>query len=115
MIILAVAVVVTKPGHTQTTGDGPHAIWQEVLAHPDDLDLGYRYAQVLILAGEFDEAAAELERLLIIDPAQPRLRTELGFIYFRLGLYYLAVQQSSADCAGSRTDSCAAGACAELS
>lgn len=62
----------------------------EVLAHPADLDLGYRYAQALLDEGDYAGAAAALERLLMIEPAQPRLRLELGVLYFRLGSYDVA-------------------------
>lgn len=89
ILILAIFVRLAQPASAQSSGD-LQQLWGAVLAHPGDLDLGYRYAQALIGAGRYDDAAAEFERMLIIEPDQPRLRMEVGVLYLRLGNYVLA-------------------------
>lgn len=88
-LILATLVWLAQPASAQSPGD-LQQLWRSVFAHPGDLDLGYRYAQALIGAGRYDDAAAEFERMLIIEPDQPRLRMEVGVLYLRLGNYVLA-------------------------
>jgi tetratricopeptide (TPR) repeat protein len=76
------------------------AAFKQVLAHPADVDLTYKYAQLLIQAGSYEPAAGALERILVVDSNQPVVRLELGVLYYRLGAYALAqayLQQAAAD------------------
>jgi tetratricopeptide (TPR) repeat protein len=66
------------------------AAFKQVLAHPADVDIAYKYAALLIKAGSYEPAAGVLERILVVDSKQPVIRLELGVIYFRLGSYALA-------------------------
>ncbi|MDC1171669.1 tetratricopeptide repeat protein, partial [Alphaproteobacteria bacterium] len=43
-----------------------------------------------IKAGDFEGAISSLERMLILDPNLPRIRYELGVLYFKLGSYDVA-------------------------
>lgn len=76
--------------HTAPAQEPSRTLLESVLANPADLERGYRYALALIDEGRYQAAASELERLLIIEPDQPRLRLELGVLYFRLGQYELS-------------------------
>ena len=40
--------------------------------------------------GNFEAAISALERMLLINPNLPRVRLELGVLYFRLGSYQVA-------------------------
>ena len=64
--------------------------FRRTLAAPQDLDASYAYAQLLVRAGNYEGAAAALERMLLIDGTQYQLLLELGVLYFRLGSYELA-------------------------
>jgi hypothetical protein len=59
-------------------------------ADPADLDLAFRYAQVAILLEDYEGAIGALERMLVLDPNLPRVRLELGSLYFRLEAYEVA-------------------------
>ncbi len=85
----ALLLLPAPPAAAQMSRD-PEDLAQAVYSNPSDLDLGYEYAHALLDAGQYQQAAAELERMLIIEPDQPRLRLELGVLYFRLGSYNLA-------------------------
>src|SRR5258708_9651 len=62
----------------------------KVLATPQDLQVNYDYARLLVRAGNYEGAAAALERSLLIDGTQYQLLLELGVLYFRLGSYELS-------------------------
>lgn len=70
-------------------------LFSEMFAAPDDLDLMFRYALLSIRLKDYEAAITTLERILIYDPAQPRVRTELAASYFRIGSYPVARQYFS--------------------
>ena len=59
-------------------------------ADPADLDLAFRFAERAIAAGDYEAAIGALERMLLLDPDLPRVRLELGALYFRLDAYEVA-------------------------
>ncbi|MBM3509309.1 MAG: tetratricopeptide repeat protein [Alphaproteobacteria bacterium] len=64
--------------------------FRAVFADPGNLDKSFAFAEVAIQVGNFEAAISALERMLIINPNLPRVRLELGVLYFRLGSYDLA-------------------------
>ena len=66
------------------------ALFQQMLARPQDLDTMFEFAQVAGRLGNFESAISTLERMLILNPNLPRVRLELGVLYFRLGSYEIA-------------------------
>lgn len=58
--------------------------YDDVLAHPDDIDLDYAYAQTQIRQGDLHGAAATLERIILIDPDLPRVRLLYAVVLYRL-------------------------------
>ncbi len=59
--------------------------FQQLLRDPGNVELTYRYAQLQVQAGNFEAAAGALERLLLLQPNDPRLKVELGVLYLRMG------------------------------
>lgn len=76
----------------QITKDDPayRAAFAESLAKPGDPAVLVRYAELAVRAGNLEGAISALERLLLIDADQPRIRLELGVLYYRLGSYQAA-------------------------
>ena len=66
------------------------ALFEQMLARPDDLDAAFEYAALSVQAGDLEAAIATLERMLIFAPGLPRLQLELGVLYFRLAAYETA-------------------------
>lgn len=64
--------------------------FKAMLADPLDLDRAFAYAQAAIQVGDLEGAISALERMLFINPELPRVRLELGVLYFRLGSYVAA-------------------------
>ena len=66
------------------------AAFQETLTKPADLDVLFRFASLATQTGDLEGAISALERMLLINPDLPRVRLELGVLYYRLGSYEVA-------------------------
>src|SRR5476649_1610093 len=66
------------------------AAFQEMLAKPANLDVLFKFASLASQTGDLEGAVSALERMLLINPELPRVRLELGVLYFRLGSYEVA-------------------------
>src|SRR3954462_7999590 len=65
-------------------------LFRRTLEAPTDLDAAFRYAEVAARLGDYEAAITALERMLFFNPDLPRVRLELGVLYFRLGSLALA-------------------------
>src|SRR6202171_5709579 len=66
------------------------AAFQETLNKPADLDVLFRFAGLATQTGALEGAISALDRMLLINPDLPRVRLELGVLYYRLGSYEVA-------------------------
>lgn len=66
------------------------AAFQDTLRNPTDPPTLVRYADLAVQVGDIEGAISALERLLLIDGDQPRVKLELGVLYYRLGSYETA-------------------------
>lgn len=64
--------------------------FQETLRQPANLDVLFRFANVATEHGDLEGAISALERMLLINPNLPRVRLELGVLYYRLASYEVA-------------------------
>ena len=64
-----------------------NAAFQEMLKDPGNLEVVMAYAQAATKAGDYEGAVAAYEGMLIIDSNLPRVRLELGILYYRLKSY----------------------------
>ncbi len=65
-------------------GPGEVVTYEDILQHPDDIDLNYRYAQSQVAAGELRGAASTLERILLLSPDLARVRLLYAVVLYRL-------------------------------
>ena len=65
-------------------------LFKRILLRPNDLDANFQYAEVETTLGDFEAAIGALERMLFYNPKLPRVKLELGVLYFRLGSYAMA-------------------------
>ncbi len=63
------------------------AAYQQLLANPSDIALTLKYAKLCAAAGDYEAAIPPLERLLISKPDSPKLRLEIGILYYLLGSF----------------------------
>lgn len=66
------------------------AAFDAMLADPGNLDKTFRFAQLAIRINDLEGAVGALERMLVINPNLPRIRLELGVLYYRLGSFEAA-------------------------
>ncbi|HEY6979627.1 tetratricopeptide repeat protein [Reyranella sp.] len=66
------------------------AAFQQTMEHPADLDVLFKFATIASQTGDLEGAISALERMLLINPNLPRVRLELGVLYYRLGSYEVA-------------------------
>lgn len=66
------------------------AAFQDSLRNPADPATVLRYAEAAVKVNDFEGAISALERLLLINGDQPRVKLELGTLYYRLGSYEAA-------------------------
>jgi Tetratricopeptide repeat len=91
------AIVAIGPASAQSAipGDTSNAalklqereLFKRMLVRPNDLDVTFKYSEVAIRLGDLEAAIGALERILFYNPNLPRVRAELGVLYFRLGSY----------------------------
>jgi tetratricopeptide (TPR) repeat protein len=73
-----------REAETRRLLEGRDVSYDEVLRRPDDLDLNLLYARTLIRRGDLLGALATLERLLLVNPQQPRVRLLYAVVLYRL-------------------------------
>ena len=66
------------------------ALFERMMDDPADLDTTFAYARLATEAGDYEAAITAYERLLIINPDLPRVRYELGVLYYQLKSFDLA-------------------------
>jgi tetratricopeptide (TPR) repeat protein len=64
-----------------------NAAFQEMLKDPGNLEVVMAYAQTATKAGDLEGAVAAYEGMLLIESDLPRVRLELGLLYYRLKSY----------------------------
>lgn len=64
--------------------------FQETMRRPADLDALFRFASLATQIGDLEGAVSALERMLLVNQNLPRVRLELGVLYYRLGSYEVA-------------------------
>ena len=65
--------------------------FQKLFKDPTNLSLLFEYANLSIVVGDLEGAIGVVEQMLIYDSELPRIRLELGVLYFRLGAFALAI------------------------
>ncbi len=64
--------------------------FQRMLANPADLDTTFEYAELAVALGNYEAAVSALERMLLFNPDLPRVRLELGVLYYRMNSFTTA-------------------------
>lgn len=70
--------------------DRLHSLYNELMANPGDTEKTIAYAELATELGDYEAAIPPLERLLITHPNTPKIKLELGILYYLLGSYDMA-------------------------
>lgn len=78
-------------------------LFKRMLVKPNDLDAAFRYSQIETKLGDYEAAISALERMLFYNPNLPRVKLELGVLYYRLRSYEMARSYFASAVAGKDT------------
>jgi hypothetical protein len=92
MCFASTASAQTPPAGTAIPADDPELdrLFERMLREPANLDIMFQYAQRAVEIGNYDAAIGTLSRMLLFNPDLPRVRLELGALYFQMGSYEAA-------------------------
>jgi len=65
-------------------------LFKRMLVKPNDLDATFKYAEIETKLGDYEAAIGALERMLFYNADLPRVKLELGLLYFKLRSYETA-------------------------
>ena len=80
---------ITDPAELEATQQERQRVFDSIIEDPTNLDNLFNYANLSILVGDLEAAIGIFEQMLIYKPDLPRIKLELGVLYFRLGAYAL--------------------------
>lgn len=66
------------------------ALFQQMYKTPSNLDVSFKFAEQAVARGDYEAAIGALERMLFFNPNLPRVKLELGVLYFKLGSFEMA-------------------------
>ena len=66
------------------------ALFKRMFDDPTNVEATFRFAEMAIKLGDYEAAIGALERILFFNPNLPRVRLQLGVLYFKLGSYPMA-------------------------
>lgn len=66
------------------------SLFKQMYANPGNLEVSFKFAEQAASHGDYEAAIGALERMLFFNPNLPRVKLELGVLYFKLGSYDLA-------------------------
>ena len=78
---------ITDPAELEATQQERQRVFDSIIEDPTNLDNLFNYANLSILVGDLEAAIGIFEQMLIYKPDLPRIKLELGVLYFRLGAY----------------------------
>ena len=85
-----VAPTISDPQALEVLEKKKEQTFQKLFKDPTNLSLLFEYANLSIVVGDLEGAIGVFEQMLIYDSELPRIRLELGVLYFRLGAFALA-------------------------
>jgi hypothetical protein len=88
--LASVQPALAQPSTATSLKTEQQALFDRTLKEPMNLDVAFRYAEVSTKLNDFEAAIGALERMLFFNPNLPRVKLELGVLYFRLGSYEMA-------------------------
>lgn len=66
------------------------SLFQQMYKNPANLDVSFKFAEQAVKRADYEAAIGALERMLFFNPNLPRVKLELGVLYFKLGSFELA-------------------------
>ena len=64
--------------------------FNKMLEDPSNIDVTMEYANIAIQMEDYESAIPALERILLFNPELPRIKQELGVLYYKLNSFEMA-------------------------
>lgn len=90
LLIDAPAMAQSQPTPAAVVQGDYDALFAQMYRNPSDLDVSFRFAHEAVQRGDYEAAIGALERMLFFNPNLPRVKLELGVLYFKLGSFEIA-------------------------
>ena len=78
---------ISDPEELRATQIERQKVFDSIIDDPTNLENLFNYANLSILVGDLEAAIGVFEQMLIYKPDLPRIKLELGVLYFRLGAF----------------------------
>ena len=78
---------ISDPEELRATQIERQRVFDSIIEDPTNLENLFNYANLSILVGDLEAAIGVFEQMLIYKPDLPRIKLELGVLYFRLGAF----------------------------
>ena len=78
---------ISDPEELRETQIERQKVFDSIIEDPTNLENLFNYANLSIIVGDLEAAIGIFEQMLIYKPDLPRIKLELGVLYFRLGAY----------------------------
>lgn len=78
------------PTATAVVQESYDALFKQMFQNPSNLEISFKFAEMAAARGDYEAAIGALERMLFFNPNLPRVKLELGVLYFKLGSWDLA-------------------------
>ena len=75
---------ISDPEELRATQIERQKVFDSIIDDPTNLENLFNYANLSILVGDLEAAIGVFEQMLIYKPDLPRIKLELGVLYFRL-------------------------------
>jgi hypothetical protein len=67
-----------------------NSLFRQIFDDPTNIDATFKFAGAATKLGDYEAAIGALERILFFNPNLPRVKLQLGSLYFKLGSYAMA-------------------------
>lgn len=76
---------VSAPVSAEEMRDELQRAYQQVLMHPDDYNTNMKYASIAVKMEDYESAIPPLERTLMADPDNSKIKLRIGMMFYLLG------------------------------
>jgi hypothetical protein len=67
-----------------------NALFKRMFDDPSNVEVTFQFVKLATELGDYEAAIGALERILLFNPNLPRVKLQLGTLYFKLGAYAMA-------------------------
>jgi len=96
-ILLAFSLIILMPANTIAQNNNVEELkrqfdktFNKMMDDPSNIDVTMEYANIAVQMEDYESAIPALERILMFNPELPRIKQELGILYYKLDSFEMA-------------------------